>query len=259
MVTADTCRKTQSSIITDKSLILPLIWQLQYKPPIHADEIGLTSSKYVALNQTVSFLPLQISYAPLSLQVTIGYDYVHQVLYLTVLTEHTISHCYRDRIKCPINMNESKVEIKWWFQQCQTCFHYVLRTFYSALVILHIISYSINLIFSIIRTKQWCLLLKQSHHTNSHYIILCCTILHHFISQHTLRYCITPHFILSYIAPHQTTSYHIFLFYRDGCSCRTWRKVSSSRAEWASEKKTSMTSEGEYGKTYDNSYSREKA
>ena len=43
--------------------------QLLYKPPIHADEIGLTTDKYIALNETVSWLPLQISYAPLSLQV----------------------------------------------------------------------------------------------------------------------------------------------------------------------------------------------
>ena len=40
-----------------------------YKPPIHADEIGLTSDKYIALNYTVSWLPLQVSYAPMSLQV----------------------------------------------------------------------------------------------------------------------------------------------------------------------------------------------
>jgi Cleft lip and palate transmembrane protein 1 (CLPTM1) len=51
------------------SYILSTAPQLLYKPPIHADEIGLTTDKYIALNETVSWLPLQISYAPLSLQV----------------------------------------------------------------------------------------------------------------------------------------------------------------------------------------------
>jgi hypothetical protein len=44
--------------------------QLYYKPPIHADEIGLTSDKYIPLNDTVSSLPLKISYGPMSPQVT---------------------------------------------------------------------------------------------------------------------------------------------------------------------------------------------
>ena len=57
--------------------LFPCFSQLEYKPPIHADEIGLTSDKYVALNDTVSWLPLQISYAPLSLQVTHVYTYIH--------------------------------------------------------------------------------------------------------------------------------------------------------------------------------------
>ena len=52
--------------------LFPCFSQLEYKPPIHADEIGLTSDKYVALNDTVSWLPLQISYAPLSLQVHVS-------------------------------------------------------------------------------------------------------------------------------------------------------------------------------------------
>jgi hypothetical protein len=39
-----------------------------YKPPLHADEIGLTSDKYIALNATVAWLPLKLSYAPMSLQ-----------------------------------------------------------------------------------------------------------------------------------------------------------------------------------------------
>ncbi len=40
-----------------------------YKPPLHADEIGLTSDKYVSLNNTIDFLPLKVSYASMSMQV----------------------------------------------------------------------------------------------------------------------------------------------------------------------------------------------
>ena len=40
----------------------------RYKPPLHVDEIGLTSDKYVPLNNTVYELPLTISYAPMTLQ-----------------------------------------------------------------------------------------------------------------------------------------------------------------------------------------------
>lgn len=39
-----------------------------YRPAIHADEIGLTSEKYIPLNGSVTALPLKISYAPMSLQ-----------------------------------------------------------------------------------------------------------------------------------------------------------------------------------------------
>lgn len=39
-----------------------------YKPPIHVDEIGLTSDKYIPLNRTVLILPLKLSYAPMSLE-----------------------------------------------------------------------------------------------------------------------------------------------------------------------------------------------
>lgn len=42
--------------------------QLEYKPPIHSDEIGLTSDKYIPLNASLSWLPLKVSYAPMSLQ-----------------------------------------------------------------------------------------------------------------------------------------------------------------------------------------------
>ena len=41
---------------------------LYYRPPFHADEIGLTSDKYVPLNGTVSDLPLRLSYSAMSLQ-----------------------------------------------------------------------------------------------------------------------------------------------------------------------------------------------
>jgi hypothetical protein len=39
-----------------------------YKPPIHVDEIGLTSDKYIPLNDTVTSLPIKVTYAPMSLQ-----------------------------------------------------------------------------------------------------------------------------------------------------------------------------------------------
>ena len=40
----------------------------RYKPPVHADEIGLTSDKYVPLNNSVRALPLRLSYSAMSLQ-----------------------------------------------------------------------------------------------------------------------------------------------------------------------------------------------
>ena len=43
---------------------------LGYKPPLHADEMGLTSDKYIPLNSTISSLPLTITYSPMSLQVS---------------------------------------------------------------------------------------------------------------------------------------------------------------------------------------------
>lgn len=39
-----------------------------YKPPIHVDEIGLTSDIVIPLNDTVNSLPIKISYAPMSPQ-----------------------------------------------------------------------------------------------------------------------------------------------------------------------------------------------
>lgn len=39
-----------------------------YKPPIHVDEIGLTTDKYIPLNNTVSYLPLKLSYSSMSLE-----------------------------------------------------------------------------------------------------------------------------------------------------------------------------------------------
>lgn len=40
-----------------------------YKPVVYVDEIGLTSDKYIPLNDTIQMLPLKISFGPLSLQV----------------------------------------------------------------------------------------------------------------------------------------------------------------------------------------------
>ena len=42
--------------------------ELFYRPPIHADEIGLTSDKYIPLNGSVTELPLKLSYSAMSLQ-----------------------------------------------------------------------------------------------------------------------------------------------------------------------------------------------
>eukprot|EP01041_Mallomonas_annulata_P001211 gene1211-2358_t len=42
--------------------------EMRYAPPVHADEIGLTSDKYVPLNDTVTELPLRLSLGPMSLQ-----------------------------------------------------------------------------------------------------------------------------------------------------------------------------------------------
>lgn len=39
-----------------------------YKPTIFVDEIGLTTDKYVPLNETVAALPLTLSFGPLSVQ-----------------------------------------------------------------------------------------------------------------------------------------------------------------------------------------------
>ena len=38
----------------------------KYAPPTFADEVGLTSDKYIVLNNTVSHLPLALSFQPLS-------------------------------------------------------------------------------------------------------------------------------------------------------------------------------------------------
>mmetsp|Transcript_5243 Transcript_5243/g.8628 ORF Transcript_5243/g.8628 Transcript_5243/m.8628 type:complete len:399 (-) Transcript_5243:1391-2587(-) len=40
----------------------------RYLPPMHSDEIGLTSDRYVVLNRTVRSLPLEVSVAPMSIQ-----------------------------------------------------------------------------------------------------------------------------------------------------------------------------------------------
>ncbi len=40
-----------------------------YKPSLFVDEIGLTSDKYIHLNETVQTLPLKISIGPMSTQV----------------------------------------------------------------------------------------------------------------------------------------------------------------------------------------------
>jgi hypothetical protein len=44
--------------------------QAFYKPALFVDEIGLTSDKYIFLNETTSELPLHISIGPMSPQVS---------------------------------------------------------------------------------------------------------------------------------------------------------------------------------------------
>lgn len=39
-----------------------------YKPIVHVDEIGLTSDKYVPLNESLSSLPLRVTIEPMSMQ-----------------------------------------------------------------------------------------------------------------------------------------------------------------------------------------------
>lgn len=41
----------------------------RYRPPVHVDEIGLTTDKYVPLNDSVHSLALRLSFGPMSLQV----------------------------------------------------------------------------------------------------------------------------------------------------------------------------------------------
>jgi hypothetical protein len=41
-----------------------------YKPSLYVDEIGLTSDKYIHLNNTVNELPIRISIGPMSTQVS---------------------------------------------------------------------------------------------------------------------------------------------------------------------------------------------
>ncbi len=43
----------------------------RYRPPVHVDEIGLTTDKYVPLNASVHSLALSLSFGPMSLQVTL--------------------------------------------------------------------------------------------------------------------------------------------------------------------------------------------
>ena len=43
-------------------------YQKYYKPAFHADEIGLTSDKYLPLNESVHVLPLKVTYEPMSVQ-----------------------------------------------------------------------------------------------------------------------------------------------------------------------------------------------
>ena len=61
--------EAQKALSRGKSLNNEKSEQMAYQPALHADEIGLTSDKYVPLNDTVSFLPMKISYAPMSMQV----------------------------------------------------------------------------------------------------------------------------------------------------------------------------------------------
>ena len=51
-----------------------------YSPPLHADEIGLTSDKYVDLNSTVETLSLKISYASMSMQRWLLMNHMEYVL-----------------------------------------------------------------------------------------------------------------------------------------------------------------------------------
>lgn len=44
------------------------VGRYRYKPPMHVDEMSLTSDKWVGLNDSIALLPLRVSYSPMSLQ-----------------------------------------------------------------------------------------------------------------------------------------------------------------------------------------------
>lgn len=66
--------EAQKALSRGKSLNNEKSEQMAYQPALHADEIGLTSDKYVPLNDTVTFLPMKISYAPMSMQVVFAFE-----------------------------------------------------------------------------------------------------------------------------------------------------------------------------------------
>lgn len=47
---------------------MPINQRNFFRPSLYVDEIGLTSDKYVHLNETVDHLPLKISIGPMSTQ-----------------------------------------------------------------------------------------------------------------------------------------------------------------------------------------------
>lgn len=65
-----------------------------YKPPFHADEIGLTSDKYVPLNTSVASLPLTITLDSMSLSryepisTAIGYSFANLCVCRWLLMSH---------------------------------------------------------------------------------------------------------------------------------------------------------------------------
>lgn len=57
----------------------------RYKPVVHADEIGLTSDKYLPLNASSDALPLSLSFGAMSLQVRNDWYLCDVTFYIVIL------------------------------------------------------------------------------------------------------------------------------------------------------------------------------
>lgn len=85
-----------------------------YRPAVFVDEIGLTSDKYVVLNETVRELPLKISFGPLSLQVRVSHLCYASSRHLPdECCCLSPSHPIRGGCSCPLWRNPSPLSGSW--------------------------------------------------------------------------------------------------------------------------------------------------